>query len=80
MPGFKLMRTGRDKLALTSHNHLDSTHPEILWHYYQVDGTMNGKPCRLTVNTGTFARTDVMSAKKIPLASKRLCDYQDKKI
>ena len=42
----------------------------------QVDGTINGKPCRLTVDTGaerTFIRTDVVAANNALLASPRLC-------
>ena len=41
-----------------------------------MDGTINGKQCRLTIDTGaerTFVRADVVAGNNAPLASQRLC-------
>ena len=41
-----------------------------------MDGTIDGKQCRLTIDTGverTFVRADIVAANNAPLASQRLC-------
>ena len=42
-----------------------------------MDGTIDGKQCRLTIDTGaerTFVRADIVAAKNAPLVYQRLCD------
>ena len=42
----------------------------------QVEGSVDGKPCRLTVDTGaekTLVRPDMVAARRLPVAPQRLC-------